>query len=109
MATLSGSDHGRVFGAGIYFARDLVLAHKYAAYAKHRSQAHAGAGGQKDADEQPLLVFLSRIVKGVYTGAYTLSRWCFMVCRCLRVLIFALCSWDPGHEHPPVGSERCKG
>jgi hypothetical protein len=80
VATLSGSDHGRMFGAGIYFARDLVLAHKYAAYAAHRLQAHAGAGGQKDADEQPLLVFLSRIVKGVYTGACTLLRWCVLAC-----------------------------
>lgn len=71
VATLSGSDHGRVYGAGIYFARDLMLAHKYAAYAAHRAQAHVGARGQKDADEQPLLVFLSRIVKGVYTGTYT--------------------------------------
>jgi hypothetical protein len=69
MATLTGSDNGRVYGAGIYFARDFALAHKYAAFAAYRSQAHAGAGGHKDTDEQPFLVFLSRIVKGVYTGA----------------------------------------
>jgi hypothetical protein len=71
MATLSGSEHGQVYGAGIYFAKDLALAHKYAAHAAHCSQAHGGAGGQKDADEQPLIVFLCRIVKGVYTGACT--------------------------------------
>ena len=86
VATLSGSDHGRVYGAGIYFARDLALAHKYAGYAAHCAQAHAG-GGQKDADEQPLIVFLSRIVKGVYTGACTLWRWCFRACPWSRVLI----------------------
>ena len=95
VATLSGSDHGRVYGAGIYFARDLVLAHKYAAYAAHRSQPHAGAGGQKDADEQPLIVFLCRIVKGVYTGAYTLSRWCFPACPRSRVLIFCCVQLAP--------------
>lgn len=72
MATLSGSGHGQVYGAGIYFAKDLALAHKYAAHAARHSQAHGGAGGQNDADdEQPLIVFLCRIVKGVYTGAYT--------------------------------------
>jgi hypothetical protein len=71
VATLSGSDHGRVYGAGIYFARDLLLAHKYAAHAAHRLEADARAGAQKDADEQPLLVFLCRIVKGVYTGLCT--------------------------------------
>ena len=92
VATLSGSDHGQVYGAGIYFARDLALAHKYAGYAAHRAQAHAG-GGQKDADEQPLIVFLSRIVKGVYTGTCTLLQWCFPACAWSGVLISGLVQW----------------
>ena len=35
-ATLAGSDNGKVYGAGIYFAKDSALAHKYAVHSARR-------------------------------------------------------------------------
>ena len=72
-ATLAGSDNGKVYGAGIYFAKDSALAHKYAVHSARRLQSSARSragtcGKQGNVDEEPLRVFLSRIVTGVYTG-----------------------------------------
>ena len=72
-ATLAGSDNGKVYGAGIYFAKDSALAHKYAVHSARRLQSgvrsRAGTGGEQgNGEEEPLRVFLSRIVAGVYTG-----------------------------------------
>jgi hypothetical protein len=55
-ATLAGSDNGRVFGAGVYFAHDALLSHRYALQSAK-------------ADPGPLRMFLSRIVTGISTGA----------------------------------------
>ncbi len=60
-ATLAGSENGKVYGAGINFARDSSLAHKYAVNSARRSQSG-------NPEQEPLRVFLSRIVTGVYTG-----------------------------------------
>ena len=60
-ATLAGSENGKVFGAGINFARDSSLAHKYAVNSARRSQSGNN-------EQETLRVFLSRIVTGVYTG-----------------------------------------
>ena len=60
-ATLAGSENGKVFGAGINFARDSSLAHKYAVNSARRSQSGKN-------EQETLRVFLSRIVTGVYTG-----------------------------------------
>lgn len=80
-ATLAGSDNGKVYGAGIYFAKDASLAHKYAVNAMRSSQANgplaAGAPVERDGNSEqkaPLRMFLSRIVTGIYTGAY--QRMC---------------------------------
>jgi hypothetical protein len=73
-ATLAGSDNGKVFGAGVYFATDAALAHKYAlnSFYRGRSSLSAGSGTGREqvntACTTPLRVFLSRIVTGIYTG-----------------------------------------
>jgi hypothetical protein len=131
-ATLAGSDNGKVYGAGIYFAKDASLAHKYAVTAMRSSQANrplpAAAPVQRDDDreqKEPLRMFLSRIVTGVYTGASQrictdthrlaaiVQSWrvvCLASSREGALLIArASCSWVAGHEHPPVGSERGQG
>jgi hypothetical protein len=131
-ATLAGSDNGKVYGAGIYFAKDASLAHKYAVTAMRSSQANrplaAAAPVQRGGDseqEQPLRVFLSSIVTGVYTGAYqhicTDTHRLAAIVQSWRVVCLASgregalliarvsCSWVAGHEHPPVGSERGPG
>ena len=78
-ATLAGTGNGKVHGAGIYFAKDSALAHKYAVHSKRLYEQsrppRAGAAGQQEGEgekEEPLRMFLSRIVTGVYTGA----SWC---------------------------------
>ena len=93
-ATLAGSDNGKVYGAGIYFAKDASLAHKYAVKAMRSSQANgplaAGAPVQLDGNSEqkaPLRMFLSCIVTGVYTGAYQ------RICTDTRGLARIVQSW----------------
>ena len=89
-ATLAGSQNGRAFGAGIYFAKDASMANGYAKRACSRmtagtfrrqnhtpSPANTSAGGvriEKDSNredsnrELTCRMFLSRIVTGVFTN-----------------------------------------
>ena len=67
-ATLAGSDNGRVFGAGVYFAHDALLSHRYAL------QSAKAVGPSGAPDPGPLRMFLSRIVTGISTGARGLSE-----------------------------------
>ena len=62
-ATLAGSDNGRVFGAGVYFAHDALLSPRYAL------QSAKAVGPSGAPDPGPLRMFLSRIVTGISTGA----------------------------------------
>ena len=93
-ATLAGSDNGKVFGAGVYFATDAALAHKYALKSAYRGRSSLSAGSGTGR-EQPLRVFLSRIVTGIYTGmrltdARTATRTCTRSCTCTPADICAL-------------------
>jgi len=63
-ATLAGSDNGRAFGSGVYFAKDAALSHKYALTSASRRECPSSA----TSSVKPLRMFLSRIVTGVYTG-----------------------------------------
>ena len=73
-ATLAGSDNGKVFGAGVYFATDAALAHKYALNSAYRGRSSLSAGASTGREQgnmactTTLRVFLSRIVTGIYTG-----------------------------------------
>lgn len=69
-ATLAGTGNGKVHGAGIYFAKDSALAHKYAVHSKRSYEASRPACAREGEQEEPLRMFLSRIVTGVYTGLY---------------------------------------
>jgi hypothetical protein len=63
-ATLAGSDNGKAFGSGVYFAKEAALSHKYALASASRRECPSSA----KSSVKPLRMFLSRIVTGVYTG-----------------------------------------
>ena len=75
-ATLAGSQNGRAFGAGIYFAKDASMANDYAKRACFRRQHHtpfpanaSARGVPEDSNrEHTCRMFLTRIVTGVFTN-----------------------------------------
>ena len=65
-ATLAGSENGRTYGAGIYFAKDAAQSDRYAQKAARtaaRMQGHASG----HESEKVCRIFLTRIVTGMYT------------------------------------------
>ena len=70
--TLAGSANGRVYGAGVYFAKHAALANQYAQRSAYQQSAtcpkHAGEEINSPAEAEPLRVFATRIVTGIYTN-----------------------------------------
>ena len=67
-ATLAGSENGKAYGAGIYFARDSVYSDRYAQKAAMQASACPSSGsGQHPGAQDLCRVFLSRIITGCYT------------------------------------------
>jgi hypothetical protein len=76
-ATLAGSENGKAYGAGIYFARDAAYSDQYARRTTILQRQAASPGGGQHAlafsggtlcEAQNLCrVFLTRIVTGIYT------------------------------------------
>ena len=67
-AMLAGSQNGRVYGAGIYFAKHAALANQYAQRAAAKmagGSLHIAVGAREQA--QTCRMFLTRIVTGMYT------------------------------------------
>ena len=114
-ATLAGSDNGRAFGSGVYFARDAALSHKYALASASRRECPSSA----KSSVKPLRMFLSRIVTGVYTGAlcargaHTCSAsTCSASTCCIDLLcIDLLCGavGNPSMKIPPLDPSGAKG
>jgi len=70
--TLAGSANGRVYGAGVYFAKHAALANQYAQRSACQQMAtcpkHAGERIKPPTEAEPLRVFATRIVTGIYTN-----------------------------------------
>ena len=66
--TLAGSANGRVYGAGVYFAKHAGLSHQYAQRSAWQQSQSADQGLRPAAEAEPLRVFVTRIVTGIYTN-----------------------------------------
>ena len=87
-ATLAGSENGKAYGSGIYFARDAVYSDRYAqkTAALLQDAAAKSINGSGQTGEGKLCrIFLTRIVTGIYTAG------------------------SPGMSQPPLDPNGAKG